>query len=267
MVSPRRISQRAPRSCKQCAKRKLRCSKDIPCTNCVARGWESECDREEVLLSKNLLPPSSTTGERRSSRLGQTTDGHPADNSRVTASFNSIATNPAEANEDFPSTLGLSPFLEAFNTPEARCLPVDDDDSDSNSTTATTLGVQRTLAPEAISSLESIAWSSHNDATQPQALTGPLSQRLLQNVQQSSIPFAFEQVIFDFHQNSLAWMHNIVHIPSFKSQCERLRRDGNMTGTAEETLYFALLAVRMWNALSACTSLRHRPDHRPASTT
>ncbi|KAH8891227.1 hypothetical protein GQ53DRAFT_841622 [Thozetella sp. PMI_491] len=45
-----RESQRAPRRCTECARRRIRCSKTIPCENCVKGGVAHKCAREVVLI-------------------------------------------------------------------------------------------------------------------------------------------------------------------------------------------------------------------------
>ncbi|TVY35416.1 hypothetical protein LOCC1_G007830 [Lachnellula occidentalis] len=43
-----RSTQRPPRSCKTCARRRVRCDRKIPCRGCVSRGLELTCERETV---------------------------------------------------------------------------------------------------------------------------------------------------------------------------------------------------------------------------
>ncbi|KAH7163404.1 hypothetical protein B0J13DRAFT_431709 [Dactylonectria estremocensis] len=45
-----RNTQRAPRSCRSCASRKVKCDKSIPCSTCVRRGDAESCAREMVLV-------------------------------------------------------------------------------------------------------------------------------------------------------------------------------------------------------------------------
>lgn len=45
-----RSTQRAPRSCQQCASRKVRCDKRVPCSTCIKRGEGAACSREVVLI-------------------------------------------------------------------------------------------------------------------------------------------------------------------------------------------------------------------------
>ncbi|KAH8658226.1 hypothetical protein BX600DRAFT_514733 [Xylariales sp. PMI_506] len=53
--TPKRVTQRAPQSCMYCSRRKLRCSKTIPCSNCIDRGMRDRCHRETVILSSQSI--------------------------------------------------------------------------------------------------------------------------------------------------------------------------------------------------------------------
>ncbi|KAL3479368.1 hypothetical protein BJX99DRAFT_222506 [Aspergillus californicus] len=55
-----RASQRAPKACLQCARRRVKCDKQIPCGTCLARGLEASCAREVVRVHGRL---SSTRSE------------------------------------------------------------------------------------------------------------------------------------------------------------------------------------------------------------
>lgn len=50
-----RRTQRAPKSCQQCYKRKVKCDRVIPCGNCVRRKLASECSREAVIVKNAIL--------------------------------------------------------------------------------------------------------------------------------------------------------------------------------------------------------------------
>lgn len=50
-----RSSQRAPRSCMRCAKKRIKCDKNIPCQTCVSRGLESSCTRETVRVKGKIV--------------------------------------------------------------------------------------------------------------------------------------------------------------------------------------------------------------------
>lgn len=50
-----RPSQRAPKSCLECARRKIRCDKEQPCGPCRDRGAAGECRREAVFVKGAIL--------------------------------------------------------------------------------------------------------------------------------------------------------------------------------------------------------------------
>ncbi|KAL2851130.1 hypothetical protein BJY01DRAFT_245071 [Aspergillus pseudoustus] len=47
---PFRTTQRAPRSCRSCATRKVKCDKQVPCSTCIKRGEADACTREMVIV-------------------------------------------------------------------------------------------------------------------------------------------------------------------------------------------------------------------------
>ncbi|KAL5319387.1 hypothetical protein ACEPPN_012438 [Leptodophora sp. 'Broadleaf-Isolate-01'] len=53
-----RATQRAPRSCITCAKRRVKCDKNIPCQECISRGIEASCKRETVKVKGKILSSS-----------------------------------------------------------------------------------------------------------------------------------------------------------------------------------------------------------------
>lgn len=62
-MPPVRTTQRAPLSCASCAERKIKCSKDIPCRPCIARGVATECRREVVRVRGKLRTADSPRGD------------------------------------------------------------------------------------------------------------------------------------------------------------------------------------------------------------
>ncbi|KAH7378037.1 hypothetical protein BKA64DRAFT_248112 [Cadophora sp. MPI-SDFR-AT-0126] len=50
-----RATQRAPRSCVTCARRRVKCEKKIPCRECINRGIEASCKRETVKVKGKIL--------------------------------------------------------------------------------------------------------------------------------------------------------------------------------------------------------------------
>ncbi|KAH8897558.1 hypothetical protein GQ53DRAFT_837454 [Thozetella sp. PMI_491] len=49
-----RSTQRAPRSCTACSRRKIKCDKTVPCQQCVARSEARECRREVVKVRGHI---------------------------------------------------------------------------------------------------------------------------------------------------------------------------------------------------------------------
>ncbi|EEY18494.1 predicted protein, partial [Verticillium alfalfae VaMs.102] len=56
-----RSSQRTVLACTECVRRKIRCSKSIPCDGCVRQNKASLCRREPVALTARRSAPRSTT--------------------------------------------------------------------------------------------------------------------------------------------------------------------------------------------------------------
>ncbi|KAH6869065.1 fungal-specific transcription factor domain-containing protein [Thelonectria olida] len=68
---PPRSTQRAPLSCSQCYKRKIRCDKKSPCKSCIARGIALECKRETVQVRGRIYAGSNDQSDRSYSDLVQ----------------------------------------------------------------------------------------------------------------------------------------------------------------------------------------------------
>lgn len=54
MAESIRRTQRAPLSCTACYSRKVKCSKDIPCNQCISRGVAAHCRREVVSVQGHI---------------------------------------------------------------------------------------------------------------------------------------------------------------------------------------------------------------------
>ncbi|GAM37157.1 hypothetical protein TCE0_022f06834 [Talaromyces pinophilus] len=53
--TPLRTTQRAPRSCRSCASRKVKCDKAVPCSTCIKRGEADACVREVVIVRGEVI--------------------------------------------------------------------------------------------------------------------------------------------------------------------------------------------------------------------
>ncbi|WVW85886.1 hypothetical protein I302_107924 [Kwoniella bestiolae CBS 10118] len=56
-----RRTQRAPQSCSNCTKRKVKCTKVLPCTECLDRGLGSSCRREAVVVKGRVVNNDTPT--------------------------------------------------------------------------------------------------------------------------------------------------------------------------------------------------------------
>ncbi|WVQ82885.1 hypothetical protein IAT38_005021 [Cryptococcus sp. DSM 104549] len=70
-----RRTQRAPKRCKQCALRRIKCDGTIPCVSCVSRAQAHLCQRETVLVKGRLVggavdTPTASGSELATSGLG-----------------------------------------------------------------------------------------------------------------------------------------------------------------------------------------------------
>lgn len=53
--TPLRTTQRAPRSCRSCSSRKVKCDKAVPCSTCIKRGEADACVREVVIVRGEVI--------------------------------------------------------------------------------------------------------------------------------------------------------------------------------------------------------------------
>ncbi|KAJ5713135.1 C6 transcription factor [Penicillium malachiteum] len=78
----------------------------------------------------------------------------------------------------------------------------------------------------------------------------PLSRRQLVQAPQKyeEMFFTAKQIndLLIFHGGCLAWIHNVVHLPSFRDQCQsKLAGDELPTDKTWDALYYSMLAVRI----------------------
>lgn len=237
----RRITQRAPQSCVYCSRRKLRCSKTIPCTNCIERGIQVRCHREAVILSNQSLrqrsrPPVSPASHEQSapspdpsveaapkSIQAPALEEHMLDSLDAHSQTRLIGENDQASNvSDSSNARRTLPLDEPL-----KAAPMDQHDGD--------------LAIEAAMSLESLAWGTTH-LENSRLLPSPSILTLIEELQ-SFINAQKAREIIRFHKTHVAWMHNVLYMPFFMRECEgylsgRLQRDA-----AWLSLYCAVLCV------------------------
>lgn len=194
-----RLSQRTPKSCRQCSQRKMRCSKGIPCTSCVKRGLAAECHLERVVLTKDKRAPST----------GQLLHRNPA-----------ASMSPFTASEPHPPRLA-----------ESYSGPAEVNDSHLRHPSLETFGV-----------LENLAWGRQSDT--PQSATSGRSMIYESNENCPDIlPLQQEDAILAFHKDEIAWMHNVLHVPTFLTEWAERRQRAREKWVPLDALYLALMAV------------------------
>ncbi|KAI7780516.1 hypothetical protein LA080_015917 [Diaporthe eres] len=63
-ISSLRTTQRAPRSCRSCALRKIKCDKAVPCSTCIRRGEADICIRETVIVRGRVTKAKDPGGQQ-----------------------------------------------------------------------------------------------------------------------------------------------------------------------------------------------------------
>jgi Fungal Zn(2)-Cys(6) binuclear cluster domain len=248
----RRTTQRAPRSCVFCTRRKIRCSKTLPCSNCVGRGVGNQCHRESVLLSNQRLrnninaptrsdtspealtgatSPLSTNGDRSVGSPNTLKRGRSNIHIDKQAKIVALETNRLSSNLISDTQRGFERFQHA---PSA-------------SSTANTQSInsnyghnEGNLAIEAAMSLESLAWGTHREKTN--VLPSPAILALVGEVH-ALIDTSQALAILKFHRTHVAWMHNVVYMPIFIRECEAFLHGKSRRDPAWLSLYCAVITV------------------------
>lgn len=205
-----RVSQRKPLSCSECTRRKLRCSKTIPCTSCLDRGIEASCAREKVIVRKK---------HQRSSSVGK-------------ASSHGAA--PASGPISLPSELSGSPL-----TVESLCDGSSPGVSKSSHPSAT-------LPDDAPVTLENLALGRQRILNmESPAATGieAAGSTWLSDEIDMMISLDQARILLDYHTENLAWIHNVMHMPTFAEECEAAFNQSILKSRAWIALYYAFLCV------------------------
>ncbi|KAF5650662.1 transcriptional regulatory [Fusarium sp. NRRL 25303] len=236
MPNPRsvRSSQRSVLACTNCSRRKIKCSKTIPCTACVRQNKAAQCQREPVAV----VSRRSVGRSRASTALG---DPPPvivpvpeaASRAQVSpTSIDEVATlNPTagsiarSSNESLPhiDERMIEQLLASLSTPDTR------------------------LTNEAAAMLEFLTHGRRNILNQ---FTGreSISTSMTQPVQKwdTFLPVEDARSLLVLHEKHLTWMHNTVHMPTFLREFDenilKFECDGNWIA-----LYYALLSQTLYH--------------------
>ncbi|KAI1073163.1 hypothetical protein LB507_010763 [Fusarium sp. FIESC RH6] len=225
-LKPPRRSQRSVQTCTNCARRKIRCSKTLPCATCVRLKKAASCQREEVaVVTRRSLQPNPTPA------LASSTERTEAEYSQTTPSPFVTATTTIPNVQDFVPQINdqiLEQLLASLSSPESR------------------------LTDEAAATLEFLTHGRRNVLNQfigreTVPVTPPST------VQGWDIFFSIQdaRAILKLHEMHLVWMHNVVHMPTFLSEFE----ENVLTADCEKSwvaLYYALLSQTLHHIDSDC---------------
>lgn len=265
-----RVTQRAPQSCQRCSAKKLRCSKTVPCDQCLKLGIDAECRREPVIVSKKVRAPRrtkkaevavnqhvhSTVSTPRALDIGHGNSGENV--------WRSAETRDGPCNFDVPDQAYLSPALSTTTGIGAGLITPHSTHSPSlsfSSPSSSALGRQITseyaekdaqeaqdaalddnvLAENAATTLEFLAWGRQRDVG-----VSPTNTATFPCPKSPSEILSYYQAkrILEFHRDFLTWMHNTIHWPTFQNECQSYWRDGYVEEDAWLAIYYALLCVQ-----------------------
>lgn len=243
MLTKRRLRKR-PRpsyACIECTRRKLRCSKHIPCSACIDRGIAQLCRRRtddtvrEQPPAESAEPKSPVLEQRESSVIARWSDtsGHGVSKSPQPEQIPAAGHRPGAV----PSSSDLS---SAVQSPVQILQAVEPRQT-----------IVHKVTEDAAIMLEFLALSRQN-VRQAAQIDQAQSPRLNNKVLETFDPvFTANQVraMMLYHQECMSWIHNVVHLPTFRDQCEHLFINNAELQGGWLALYYAMLSVRLYSDL------------------
>lgn len=267
-TSTRRVTQRRPRACTECARRKLRCSKVIPCSACMDRGISHSCRREKVWLRNRKADGQHTMARSNTSDdLEQRVD-------RVHHISQSLSPSPSR--QPSPSTqesIGM-PFMDTAS-PYVRSSPItpgsDNDRLPVNPTaacretlskhgsssepgifpclsTTSQSGLMKGVAQNTAVTLEFLALGRQH----AMRLGHDLAPESRASLRSNSISIADSIVtpaqavwLVEYHEKNISWMHNLLHMATFREQCDVFLESGAPISPLWLSLYYSVLSVSL----------------------
>ncbi|KAG5753148.1 hypothetical protein H9Q72_003819 [Fusarium xylarioides] len=229
MPNPRsvRSSQRSVLACTNCSRRKIKCSKTIPCTACVRQNKAAQCQRE----------PVAVVSRRSAGRFRASTalDGPPVP---VLEAASLVTVSPIPVQEE---TRTVNPADDSTATTSDDSLPQIDDRMIEQLLASLSTPDTR-LTNEAADMLEFLTHGRRNILNQfigKESLSTPMAQSIQK--WDTFLPVEDARSLLVLHEKHLTWMHNTVHMPTFIREFDenvlKIECDRNWTA-----LYYALLS-------------------------
>jgi hypothetical protein len=223
-----RKTQRQPLACRHCTRTRLRCSKDIPCTRCQAKGLT--CSREAVIIASRNKKVTQNQGRSSEPSLQpiSTDAGVPGQDEDIEAQSSGLNGRQLVFNN--------SPL--ASRSPPIVTIPQFED------------------VPTAI---EGLAWGRHQchryphtGCRRPTHHVFTREQYFIEDNILSMLPnYATSRMLVEFHLEQLAWYHNTIHVPTFMACCEAFWHSGAMPDPQWLPLYLSVLTASMWTLVNS----------------
>ncbi|KAL1893693.1 hypothetical protein Cpir12675_003993 [Ceratocystis pirilliformis] len=217
-----RVSQRASRSCTECKRRKIRCDKTVPCSQCIRAKAPAKCRIEMVELTTKYTKSRQEIEFLHRLKTALT------------------ATSLAEANDLISSRLTL---LETGQEPVKSRKPVPRGSSDhfhdvlNDQQTDETFDIAKTLMR---------LGRGYPNPADVLDQTVPDSEFSLAVIESApDIGIARKLVIYYLKQ--LSWHHPVLHHGEFLIQCESFWTTGEMITPQWACVYFAVLSASAYN--------------------
>ncbi|KAG7409084.1 putative transcription factor lepB [Fusarium oxysporum f. sp. rapae] len=239
MPNPRsvRSSQRSVLACTNCSRRKIKCSKTIPCTACVHQSKADQCQREPVAV----VSRRSVVRARASTAPDDPTTVPPSALVPEAASFAAV---PPTSAEEVPPT--VNPALSSTAASSNDPLPQIDERMIEQLLASLSTPDTR-LTNEAAAMLEFLTHGRRNILNRFIGRES-VSTSMTQPVQKwdAFLPVEDARSLLALHEKHLTWMHNTVHMPTFLREFDenilKIECDSNWIA-----LYYALLSQTLYH--------------------
>ncbi|KAF5591036.1 hypothetical protein FPANT_5769 [Fusarium pseudoanthophilum] len=235
MPNPRsvRSSQRSVLACTNCSRRKIKCSKTIPCTACVRQNKAAQCQREPV----TVVSRRSVGRSRASTALDDPVTDPPVP---VFEAASLATVSPTPINEVPVSTTVNSAAGSTIISSNDSLPPIDERMIEQ--LLASLSAPETRLTNEAATMLEFLTHGRRNILNQFMGRES-ISTSMTQPVQKwdTFLPVEDARSLLALHEKHLTWMHNTVHMPTFMREFDenvlKIECDRNWIA-----LYYALLS-------------------------
>ncbi|KAL4889433.1 putative C6 transcription factor [Aspergillus ambiguus] len=235
----RRKRPRPSYSCVECARRKLRCSKNIPCSACVERGISQLCRRRADNAAKVSPRTDGDRTTRSDLRHRETSTSAP----RSGTSSNNISSSPPPVQIHTTGQVQGTDHIYP-EQPTVAQTPVH-----LPQTSQPRRSIVDNVTEDAAVMLEFLALSRKRVLQIAEIEQSQSTQRSNSALETFDPVFTADQVraMMSYHQKYISWIHNVVHLPTFREECER-----HFTNPAEVqggwlSLYYAMLAVTLYH--------------------